>query len=97
MRTTSILATAAIALVAGLGSASAADQFTTIAGFEAQAMTMQELDSVRGGAGNVDHGSPNVGPNVTPWSALFNNAGLDSATPTAGKSGVVVLVPRRPQ
>ena len=96
MRTTSILATAAIALVAGLGSASAADQFTTIAGFEAQAMTMQELDSVRAGAGNVAHGSPNVGPTVTPWSALFDNAELAAVTKTAGKSGVMVLVPRRP-
>jgi len=96
MRTKLILAGAAIALAATIGSASAADQFTTIAGFEAQAMTYQELDSVRGGAGNTAHGSPNVGANVTPWSALFDNAGLTATFPIAGKSGVEVLVPRRP-
>ena len=110
-----ILSAAAIALVASLGTASAAEQFTTLDGSallqspatgefavldglpaEAIKLTAAQLDSVRAGAGNVAHGSPNVGPDVTPWSALFDNAMLIDARPTAGKSGVVVLVPRQP-
>ena len=53
MRTTSILTAAAIALAATIGSASAADQFTTLAGFEAQAMTKQEMGDVRGSEGTL--------------------------------------------
>ena len=48
MFTKSILTTAAIALVAGLGSASAGEQFTTIADLSAQALSADELAEVRG-------------------------------------------------
>jgi hypothetical protein len=93
MLTKSVLTAAAIALVAGLGSASAADQ-STIAGFEARVMTDQELDSVIAGAGNLLHGSPNPNKGDPPWSALVDNAGFDTHELDAGKSGVVVLIPR---
>ena len=48
MQIKSIVAGAAIALAATIGSASAADQVTTIAGLEAQALTSQEMADVRG-------------------------------------------------
>jgi hypothetical protein len=57
MQIKSIVAVTAIALVAGVGFASANDeqftavaddQFTTVAGFEAQAMTKQEMGETRG-------------------------------------------------
>ena len=50
MRTLSILAGAAIALATTVGSASAGEQFTYLAGFEAQAMTKLEMGEVRGAA-----------------------------------------------
>ncbi len=49
MQIKSIVAGAAIALAATIGLASAADQFTTVAGFEAQALTKQEMRELRGG------------------------------------------------
>ncbi len=48
MQIKSILAGAAIALVAGLGSAYAADQFTTLDGVQAQPMNTAEMGQVRG-------------------------------------------------
>ena len=48
MRTKSILTAAAIALVAGLGSASADENFSTIAGLSAQPLSAHELAEVRG-------------------------------------------------
>jgi hypothetical protein len=49
MQIKSIVAAAAIALVTGVGSVSAADdQFTTIAGVEAQAMTNGEMGDTKG-------------------------------------------------
>jgi len=48
MLTKSILAGAAIALAAGLGSASAGEQFTTIADLSPQALSADELTEVRG-------------------------------------------------
>ena len=50
MRTKSILTTAAIALVAGLGSASAGEQFTTLDGVTAVAMSNGGMDAVYGAA-----------------------------------------------
>jgi hypothetical protein len=94
MLSKSILTVTAIALVAGLGSASAADQFSTIAGFEARVMTDQELDSVTAAAGRLGRGSPNPNFGDPPWSALVDNAGFDTHELDAGKSGVVVLIPR---
>ena len=52
MHIKSILTAAAIALVAGLGSASAADQFTALEGITAEPLNAVELDRVRGT--NVD-------------------------------------------
>ena len=48
MQINSILAGAAIALAATIGSASAADMFTAITGVEVYAMTKQEMDETRG-------------------------------------------------
>ena len=55
MRIKLIAAGAAIALAASVGSASAADQFTTLDGVTAQGMTPQELGVVVGG-----HNAPGV-------------------------------------
>ena len=85
------LTATAIALVAGLGSASAADQFTTI---EARVMTDQELDSVVAGAGNLDRGSPNPNVGDPPWSALVKKGRVSPFLFEAGRSGIVVLIPR---
>ena len=49
MQIKSIVAGAAIALAATIGSASAADQLSTLDGVSAQPMSSAELDSVRGG------------------------------------------------
>ena len=48
MHIKSILTAAAIALAATVGSASAAEQFTTLDGIAVAAMNAMELDSVRG-------------------------------------------------
>ncbi len=48
MLTKSILTATAIALAAGLGSASAGEQFTTIADLSPQALSADELAEVRG-------------------------------------------------
>ena len=48
MHIKSILSAAAIALAATIGSASAADQFTTLDGITAQALTPQEMGVVIG-------------------------------------------------
>ncbi|MGR3716122.1 MAG: hypothetical protein ACU0B1_05185 [Thermohalobaculum sp.] len=48
MRNTFILTTAAIALVAGLGSATAGERFATIEGLPIQALSADELAGVRG-------------------------------------------------
>ena len=49
MRTTSILTVAAIALVATVGSASAAEQFNSLAGIEVEVMSSQAMGEIRGG------------------------------------------------
>ena len=46
-----LISAAAVALVAGIGAASAAEQFTTLDGFESQAMTPQEMGAVVATAG----------------------------------------------
>ncbi len=51
MRIKAIVSGAAIALAATIGSASAADRFSTITGVEAQAITNQEMEVVRGSRG----------------------------------------------
>ena len=51
---TKLLTLAAIALAATIGSASAADPFSTLEGIAADAMTPQEMGVVKG-AGSVTH------------------------------------------
>ena len=58
MHIKSILAGAAIALVAGVGSASAADQFSTLEGIAAEAMAPRAMGEVRG----ADHATLTVTP-----------------------------------
>jgi len=48
MLTKSTLTVAALALAAGLGSASAAEQFTSLAGIAAEVMSSQSMGEVRG-------------------------------------------------
>ncbi len=52
MHIRSIVAGAAIALVATVGSVSAADHFTTLAGITADALTPQEMGVVTGASGD---------------------------------------------
>ncbi len=51
MQIKSILAAAAIAIAASVGSAYAADQFTTLEGVQAQPMIAAAMEVVRGAAG----------------------------------------------
>ena len=91
MKIKSIVPGAAIVLVATIGSVSAADQFTTIAGFEAQNMTKQEMEETRGSylsywdAGYVllDVTNPsNTGTNLPPPPSSFSGTdGLFSPPP----------------
>ena len=85
-----LVSAAAIALVAGLTSASAADHFTTLAGVTVQPMNALELDSVRGGNG---HGAGPPGiifalPGTNP--IMFGLASNPNAPPpvVVTKSGV---------
>ena len=54
MRTTFILTAAALAMAAGLGSASAGEQFTTLEGISAVALAPSAMMSVRGAHFLVD-------------------------------------------
>ncbi len=80
MQIKSIVAGAAIALAASVGSASAADQYSTLEGIAAQAMTPQEMGAVVG-AHQLE---------VTPPANIhaFGKAG--------GAAGGVVSPPRSP-
>ena len=53
MRTTLILTTAALVLVAGIASASEIDPFTTLEGVETRAMTPSEMQGVQGAGSNT--------------------------------------------
>ncbi len=63
MQIKSIVAAAAIALAATIGSASAADQFTTLDGIAAQPLTQQEMGkwlvAILQVATNLDPSGPN--------------------------------------
>ncbi len=69
MQIKSILAAAAIALAASLGSAYAADQFATLDGVTAQPMNTLELDQVRG-AGGFEVTIPGIVPSPFPGVAF---------------------------
>ena len=64
MQIKSILAGAAIALAASIGSASAADQFTTLHGITAEPMRAEELGSTRGGQQTGIAGIPAMLPTM---------------------------------
>ena len=53
MQIKSILTGTAIALIAGVGSASAGEEFTTLEGITADAITPQEMGQVIGGDGPI--------------------------------------------
>ena len=88
MRIKTLVSAAAIALVAGLGSASAGEQFTTLQGFQPPALTATELKTITGqsnlSAGGGNFGVvfrttiPAEGTNGGPNRALGNN-GVDLA------------------
>ena len=61
MHIKSIVAGAAIALASSLGSASAAEPFSTLEGIAAEMMTSQEMGGVRGMDLNI-RGTPIVAP-----------------------------------
>ncbi len=83
MLTKSILATAAIALAATIGSASAGEQFTTLEGVTAVAMSSSELHGVTGSARHFE---------VTANGDLVIPNASDSAGPHAGPSPTFFLV-----
>ena len=76
MQIKSIFAGAAIALAATIGSASAAEQFTTLEGVTAVAMSSVEQDAVRGSAAHFTVTTSRAG--------LINPDTPAAATPLAG-------------
>ena len=87
MLTKSILAVAAIALVATIGSASAGEQFSSIEGIPAVPMSIDEQDATVGAFGFSDpssHGSPASYVHFEPVADVFvvyipDNIGTDTA------------------
>ena len=72
MHIKSILAAAAIALAASVGSAYAADQFATLEGIQAVPMKAAEMDALRGSHIFVDiKGIPNPPAASAPGNASF--------------------------
>jgi hypothetical protein len=99
MLTKSILATAAIALAATIGSASAGEQFTTLEGVTAVAMSSSELHGVTGSSrhftitANGDLVIPNASDSAGPHavSTLFLVDFTHSSNPVAkGYNGLCV-------
>ena len=74
MHIKSILAVAAIAIAATVGSASAADQFTTLDGITAQAMTAQEMGVVEGRLGKLALSLPGFAGQPAAGKANFHAA-----------------------
>ncbi len=101
MKIKSIVPGAAIVLVATIGSVSAADQFTTIAGFEAQAMTKQEMGVVRGSGALLFVSIVDINPLVATLNPITGLAiaggensspGMERASTATGFQTVAVLV-----
>ena len=72
-----IVSATAIALVAGLGSAAAAEQFTTLEGVTAVPMSTVEQDAVRGSAAHFTVTTSGAGGVIDPDAAA-------AASPVAG-------------
>ena len=72
-----LVSAAAIALVAGLGSASAAEQFTAPEGVTAVPMSTVEQDAVRGSAAHFEITTSGAKGKINPDAA-------DAASPVAG-------------
>ncbi len=71
MRTTSILTTAAIALVAGLGSASAGGQFDALADLTVTPLTNHQMANVRGsGTFRINHRNFNIPNGISDTAAI---------------------------
>ncbi len=93
-----IVSDAAIDLVAGLGSASAADQFSTLDGVTAVAMSSGELDAVVGGAKHFSvtaNGVPVDPPAngaAAPLSGAFFVVGFNRPAVAAGYNGLCVAL-----
>ena len=93
MRIKSILAAAAIALAATIGSASAADQFTTLKGIEAHAMTPQEMGAILAKAVLIVGADDKAGGRCVCTALPVDNGGnfhidnADSGLDTASNSG----------
>ena len=87
MHIKSILTAAAIALAAGLGSASAADQFTALEGITAEPLNAVELDRVRGS--NVDLSGLDGVPTSAVLAVRLNTARMpiNICPPTRGCPG----------
>ncbi len=83
MRIKAIVSGAAIALATTIGSASAADQFSTITGVEAQAMTNQEMEVVRGSGVLLT-------VTITPSPFIAGKAVVSKAIGDASVNGIVV-------
>ena len=81
MQIKSILAAAAIALAASVGSASAAEQFSTLEGITAEALTPQEMGIVVGASLFVDPVGTAAPGTVNPLMAPgFNDTSIGNQT-----------------
>ena len=103
MRTTSILTATAIALAATIGSASAAEQFTTLEGVTAVAMSSSELHGVTGSARHFEifangrlvtpNANERAGPHAGPSPTFFLVDFTHSSVPVAkGYNGLCVAL-----
>ncbi len=89
MRIKAIVSGAAIALATTIGSASAADQFSTITGVEAQAMTNQEMEVVRGSGVVLLTVTPSPSGRRSPVVSMLSIGSLDSVFGLAVASGAL--------
>ena len=89
MQIKSILAAAAIALAASVGSASAADPFTTLEGVQAQPMNAAAMEAVRGRVAIVSN-ALTIGAGGAPPGGSEGNFNMPVAGPVwLGKAGSV--------
>ena len=93
MHTKSILTAAAIAFVAGLGSASAGGQFITVDGIPAQPIVAEEIANIRGSSGIVLV-FPGVG--VVPLGANARPFTLEHVSPYGTKQTQISIPPEMP-
>ena len=83
---------AAIALVAGLGTASAAEQFSTLKGLPAVAMAPAELAATRGAGAGLLSTDPGVTDQVVPHNGYQGGPFLLGGLKTADPFSAAIIV-----